>query len=154
MKKHWLIRMSLLWLLWLLSSSCSGDAVLKETIKEEILVPYLAMVQRSEFQQAYEKYTSASYRSNNSLSDYLAHYRSLLKEKGAIREVHVNRIDKLTSVFSDSDEIRAEVQLAFDEGYYKPVLFILSRDKEANWKLDAAWHHNKYAAPDGHDGPF
>ncbi len=140
-------------ILTLLLFGCNEKEV-ADQIEKEVFTPYFSLLKNERYREAYETYTSDKYKKYNFLADFENSYTENVNRRGPL-ESHEIRLTRYLATIFGEDEVRSEVFLQFQkENNAKPVLYILSEGGDGKFYIDSGWHHTKYAAPDGFDGPF
>ncbi|MFN4147161.1 MAG: hypothetical protein ACK4GN_15145 [Runella sp.] len=143
----------------LLYSSClflagCNEEETQQTIDQQLIAPYFALIKQGKYEEAYQSYTSDNYKKYSSLKDYTESYQKNIAKRGGLESYSIHKVQYLTQLFG-KDEIRGEISFRFkNEKYAKPILFIISQYPNGKYLIDAAWHDKKYANSDGLDGPF
>jgi len=136
-----------------LSSACNEDQVAIQ-VEKELIKPYFQLVAQEKYKEAYITFTSDFYKKHSSFEVYLDSYKKNKAKRGELTKYSVNVIRLYSNLFG-KDEVRAEIAFYFqNEKYAKPILFIIKQNEQGKYLIDAGWHHNKFSAPDGLDGPF
>ncbi|MFN3852170.1 MAG: hypothetical protein ACK4NY_22235 [Spirosomataceae bacterium] len=134
-------------------ASCN-DETEHQTIRENLIEPYFALIQKNDFDSAYTNFTSDSYKSNNDFKTYVESYKKTFTQKGKIKQMTINNIRTLGQIGGDS-EYEIETSMFFEnEKYAIPVLYTVSKTTGGKYLIKSGWFHKKYGISNGFDGPF
>lgn len=140
-------------LLVLICFACNQEEVSNQ-VEKEVIMPYFQLLQQEKYQEAYTHFTSDFYKKHSSWEVYRKSYQDNITKRGKLEKYSFKNVSYISSLFG-KDEITVHLFFKFkNEPFSKPILLVLSQNEQGKYLIDAAWHHNKYAAPDGLDGPF
>lgn len=134
-------------------SACNEKEV-QEEIERTALLPFFELIKKGNYKEAYEAFVSEKYREHASVEKFVNSYEANIARRGPIESYSITRVMYVTSLFG-KNEVVIELSYKFkNEKHTKPILMILRQDEQGHYRIDSAWHNNKYSNPDGLDGPF
>jgi hypothetical protein len=137
-----------------LFGACQPHDELQQQLESQLFVPYFDLIKKENYQQAYERYTSATFKRNFAFADYQKNYQKLRTDKGVLEQSTVYKVNRTVSVFGAPDQITAEISCLFgQQKYQRGLYFLISETKDGHFLIESS-ANNKGTYYDGYDGPW